>query len=69
MTHELSDYWEKQAASFDKEPDHGLRDPAVRAAWRGLLLLLLPSPPARIADFGCGTGSLTLLLAQAGSLA
>ncbi|RRR69765.1 SAM-dependent methyltransferase, partial [Streptomyces sp. RP5T] len=25
--------WDAEAASFDEEPDHGLRDPAVRAAW------------------------------------
>ncbi|MYR55167.1 SAM-dependent methyltransferase, partial [Streptomyces sp. SID625] len=25
--------WDAQAAVFDDEPDHGLRDPRVRAAW------------------------------------
>jgi SAM-dependent methyltransferase len=54
------------AATFDDEPDHGLRDPAVRAAWAGLLLPLMPPAPARVADLGCGTGSLSVLLAEAG---
>jgi 2-polyprenyl-3-methyl-5-hydroxy-6-metoxy-1,4-benzoquinol methylase len=27
---------------------------------------VLPSPPARVADIGCGTGSLSILLARAG---
>lgn len=58
--------WDTEAATFDDEPDHGLRDPEVRAAWRDLLLGLLPPPPALVADLGCGTGSLSLLLAEEG---
>lgn len=58
--------WDREAASFDDEPDHGLADPATRAAWRELLLEVLPPPPARIADLGCGTGTLTLLLTDEG---
>ena len=30
--------WDAAAATFDDEADHGLRDPAVRAAWAALLL-------------------------------
>jgi ubiquinone/menaquinone biosynthesis C-methylase UbiE len=58
--------WNDEAATFDDAADHGLRDPEVRAAWRDLLLSVLPSPPARVADLGCGTGSLALLLAAEG---
>ncbi|HEX5861086.1 MAG TPA: methyltransferase domain-containing protein [Nocardioides sp.] len=58
--------WNAEAATFDEAADHGLRDPAVREAWRGLLLSLLPASPARVADLGCGTGTLTLLLAGEG---
>lgn len=58
--------WDNAAASFDEEADHGLRDPRVRAAWRALLVSLLPRPPARVVDLGCGTGSLSLLLAGEG---
>jgi SAM-dependent methyltransferase len=59
-------YWDRQAARFDDEPDHGLRAPAVRAAWADLLARLVPSAGARVADLGCGTGSLAVLLAQQG---
>jgi ubiquinone/menaquinone biosynthesis C-methylase UbiE len=59
-------YWDGQAAAFDDEADHGLRDPRTREAWRRLLLGELPAPPAAIADLGCGTGSLSVLLAAEG---
>ncbi|MFC4856551.1 class I SAM-dependent methyltransferase [Actinophytocola glycyrrhizae] len=59
-------FWDARAATFDDQPDHGLRDPDVRAAWADLLLPLLPPAPASVVDLGCGTGSLAVLLAQAG---
>ncbi len=62
----MRDFWDDQADTFDREPDHGLRDPAVRAAWADLILPLMPPAPAVIADLGCGTGSLAVLLAEAG---
>jgi SAM-dependent methyltransferase len=58
--------WDGEAAAFDAEPDHGLADPDVREAWRALLLGALPPAPARVADLGCGTGTLSLLLAEEG---
>ncbi len=60
------DLWDGEAAGFDEAADHGLRDPAVRAAWHELLAARLPAPPARVADLGCGTGTLSMLLAEAG---
>jgi len=60
------EFWDGEAKAFDERPDHGLRDPAVRTAWSELLLKLLPVVPARVADVGCGTGSLSLLMAEAG---
>ena len=58
--------WDAEAAGFDDVADHGLREPGIRAAWRRILLDALPEPPARVADLGCGTGSLALLLAEQG---
>ncbi len=59
-------YWDGEAQGFDEAADHGLRDPAVRTAWRDLLHTVLPSPPSDVVDLGCGTGSLALLAAEAG---
>lgn len=58
--------WDELAATFDDEADHGLRDPGVREAWRELVLSVAPEPPAVAVDLGCGTGPLSLLLAEAG---
>jgi SAM-dependent methyltransferase len=59
-------YWDDAAWAFDREPDHGLGDPSTRAAWRALLVGMLPSSPASVLDVGCGTGTLSVLLAEAG---
>lgn len=58
--------WEAEAAAYDEPADHGLADPLVRDAWRELLERLVPEPPGRAADLGCGTGSLTVLLTELG---
>jgi 2-polyprenyl-3-methyl-5-hydroxy-6-metoxy-1,4-benzoquinol methylase len=59
-------YWDNRAASFDNEPDHGLRDPLILDAWTELLKTCLPSAKAEILDIGCGTGSLSTILAGLG---
>lgn len=58
--------WDSLADSFDQEPDHGLLDPAVRAAWSARMGAWLPAGPSRVLDLGCGTGSLSLLAAERG---
>lgn len=63
---DVAEYWDEQAAAFDDAPDHGLGDLVTRSALASLLALLMPAAPARIADVGCGTGSLAVLLAEAG---
>lgn len=66
MSDRQSALWDHEATSFDEAADHGLRDPAIRSAWQQLLLPLLPDHPQQVADLGCGTGTLSVLLAQAG---
>jgi len=63
---EVRDLWDAEASTFDEGADHGLRDGTVRAAWRELLVPALPSAPARVADLGSGTGTLSVLLAEHG---
>ncbi|CAN7559282.1 class I SAM-dependent methyltransferase [Arthrobacter sp. LjRoot14] len=66
MTDAMRNYWDSQAETFDDEADHGLPDPTVRSAWEALLLPLIRQPASEVADLGCGTGSLSVLLGNAG---
>lgn len=66
MTEQTAQAWDAEAAAFDLPGDHGLTDPQVRHTWTVLLKRLLPAPPVRVADLGCGTGSLSLLVAGLG---
>ena len=58
--------WDAEAATFDDEPHHSLVDPLMRSVWCDVLEPVVPPPPARVADLGCGTGSLSVLLAERG---
>jgi SAM-dependent methyltransferase len=62
----MREAWDGEAERFDERPDHGLADGHIRAAWTALLQDALPAPPARTLDLGCGTGSLSVILAELG---
>jgi 2-polyprenyl-3-methyl-5-hydroxy-6-metoxy-1,4-benzoquinol methylase len=63
---ESQQYWDELAPTFDHEPDHGLRDPFIRETWTEFLKTWLPQTNAAILDIGCGTGSLSIVLAGLG---
>lgn len=58
--------WDAAASTFDEAPDHGLRNAQTAAAWTTLLRQALPAAPSKVLDVGCGTGSLSLLVAELG---
>lgn len=66
LAREARALWDAEAATFDDEPHHALEDPLLRSVWWDVLEPVLPAPPARVADLGCGTGSLSVLLAERG---
>ncbi len=62
----IRQFWDADAATYDRSPGHRPRHPAVQRAWATVLSQLLPPPPARILDCGSGTGFLSLLAARDG---
>lgn len=62
----VAEFWDTAAETYDEEPDHGLRDPRVAAAWAERLRDWLPVLPVDTVELGCGTGSLSLLAARQG---
>ena len=66
MHDRLRRYWDEDARTYDRAPEHAAHTAAQRAAWLAVLRRLLPPPPARILDIGAGTGFLALPLAALG---
>jgi ubiquinone/menaquinone biosynthesis C-methylase UbiE len=63
---ESRQYWDDLAPSFDDEPDHGLRDSLILETWIELLKTYFPNTNTTVLDIGCGTGSLSVILAGLG---
>ena len=63
---EIREFWDEDAATYDRSPAHYPQRPQEQAAWAGTLRRLLPAPPATVLDMGAGTGFLSLLLAAQG---
>jgi len=63
---DIRDFWDVDAATYDRSPSHYPQRPQEQAAWAATLRRLLPEPPATVLDMGAGTGFLSLLLAAQG---
>jgi len=66
VPNEIRDFWDEDAATYDRSSVHYPQRPQEQAAWAATLRRLLPAPPAAVLDMGAGTGFLSLLLAAQG---
>lgn len=62
----IREFWDRDAATYDRSASHAVSDPLEAATWRAALRRALPDPPAAVLDAGAGTGALSLLAAELG---
>jgi len=62
----VKEYWGDRADSFDEENQHGIHSKAQREAWLSVLRSTTGEQTKQVLDVGCGTGVISLLLAELG---
>jgi ubiquinone/menaquinone biosynthesis C-methylase UbiE len=58
--------WDVSSLKYDTHDGHGIKTIAERDAWKRSLEKALPGSGLNILDVGCGTGELSLVLAEMG---
>lgn len=58
--------WDKRAHNFDCSPGHGIHSAEEKEAWKSLLAKALGNEKLDVLDVGCGTGVISLILAEMG---
>lgn len=66
VTDRIREYWDRDAATYDRSASHATSDPVDAAVWRAVLRRSLPDPPASVLDVGAGTGALSMLASELG---
>ncbi|RRH72040.1 class I SAM-dependent methyltransferase [Falsigemmobacter faecalis] len=66
LSEEIRAYWGRRAESFDQSFAHAIAEGAEFLAWAQEIGRLLPPPPARVLELGCGTGEVTRVILSLG---
>ena len=59
-------HWNRRAATFDDDSEHGIHTDEQHERWLSTLRTWTGDDPLQVLDVGCGTGVISLLLAQLG---
>jgi len=57
-------HWDDRAANFDDASEHGIHSAEQHERWLAVLREWVGEEPRRVLDVGCGTGVISLLLAE-----
>jgi SAM-dependent methyltransferase len=63
---QITAFWNTRGQEYDQQPRHGILHAREHQAWLDILKPLFPPAPAEVLDVGCGTGVLSVLLAELG---
>ncbi|MDI6896279.1 class I SAM-dependent methyltransferase [Methanocella conradii] len=58
--------WDESSQTYDDHAGHGIKSDEEREAWKSVFKKVMPAGAVEILDVGCGTGEISLLLAEMG---
>ena len=66
VKNEIRSRWDISSQDYDTHDGHGIKSQEERNAWKKVLQEVLPGKNLDILDVGCGTGEMSLVLAELG---
>jgi len=66
LKEEIIRRWDESSETYDDHASHGIRGEEEQTAWKDAFKKIIPSGAVDMLDVGCGTGELSILMAEMG---